>query len=246
MENEFTKEITALIDKYFNEKKISLEDIEAVIGHCSGYFAGKEISVNVFLKHFKLIDLSKEIEISDDETFDKISPSEHEDIKGKYNKIFDGTDLEAKVFEINGAAFNSLVKQYKSSKKYLDIYFILDSSGERNLMLKFTSESKGENFTLKNGDHQYIINKKNLQLADSESLLDLRNKFVVRYENEITRLPEKPHTILTRDELAEIKEVSGILKLYPCIDSTDRVSLTSEYNDASGGTNYGNRGSLYP
>ncbi len=181
-----------------------------------------------------------------DPIFHDITPSEHEDIKRKYNKIFDGTDLEAKVFEINGAAFNSLVKKYKSSKKYLDIYFILDSSGERNLMLKFTSEPKGENFTLKNGDHQYIINKKNLQLADSESLLDLRNKFVLRYENEITRLPEKPHTILTRDELAEIKEVSGILKLYPCIDSTDRVSLTSEYNDASGKTNYGNRGSLYP
>ncbi|MDR6922767.1 hypothetical protein [Chryseobacterium sp. 2987] len=181
-----------------------------------------------------------------DSVFQDIKPSEHEEIKGKYNKIFDGTDLEAKVFEINGSSFNALLKKYKSSKKYLDIYFILDGSGQRNLILKFTSEPIGENFTLKNGDHQYIINNKNLQLADSESLLDLSKKFIVRYENEIKRLPNKRHTILTRDELAKIKDVYGILKLYPCIDNTDKASLTSEYKDASGNTMYGNRGSLYP
>ncbi|WP_153397662.1 hypothetical protein [Chryseobacterium vaccae] len=178
-------------------------------------------------------------------TFGALDEDGHNSLRNDYDKIFNGSNLQTKVFEINSASFNEVVNKYNTSKKFLDIYFILDKTGQRNLMFKFTSEPKGENFVLKSGDHQYIIVNKDLQPADSEKLLDLNGKFETKYANELGLSPSQPTTILVRDVLADINDVYGTLKIYPCLDS-GRISLTSEYKDASGKTIYGNRGSLYP
>ncbi|KPE50380.1 hypothetical protein [Chryseobacterium indologenes] len=178
-------------------------------------------------------------------TFGTVDKDEHDSLKNDYDKIFNGSNLQTMVFEINSASFNEVVKKYKKSKKFLDIYFILDKAGQRNLMFKFTSEPKGKNFVLKSGDHQYIIVNKDLQPADSENLSDLNGKFETKYANELGLSPSKLTTILVRDVLADINDVYGTLKIYPCLDN-GRISLTSEFSDAGGKTVYGNRGSLYP
>jgi hypothetical protein len=69
MENKFTREVIALIDEYFNQEKISIQDLETIIEHCLGYLVEKNFSLNVFSKNFELNDLFDDGEVPDGDKY---------------------------------------------------------------------------------------------------------------------------------------------------------------------------------
>ena len=73
-------------------------------------------------------------------TFEKLPKEEYETYIVKYDKIFKNTDLKRKGFLINKASFDSVVKNVIGKKDFLDIYFIIDDLGERNIVFNFTNQ----------------------------------------------------------------------------------------------------------
>jgi len=182
-----------------------------------------------------------------DSTFEPISQIEYDTIRENYDLLFAETILKRKDFEIDKESFNKTIDLFRGNKKYVDIYFILDSEKKNNLVFKFTDKQDLiPNYLLENGDKQYIIEDKKLISADDQNLKKMVDDFTEKYIEQAQSLNNSLHTVVVRDIVDEIHTAHHNIILEPCINRTNRVSLATQMTNDSGTIEYFNRGALWP
>lgn len=180
-------------------------------------------------------------------TFESISLEEYEKIINNYDHYFKNTILKRKNFEIEKDSFNTIINKYRNTKKFLDIYFVLDKSGENNLVFKFTNnEDIKPDYLLKDGDDQYIIKNKTLTLINDENLENLVNNYQSKYKNVPNPSSYDKFTILVRDKITDVININHNIILEPCINNSKAISLAFQMKNTSGTIEYFNRGALWP
>jgi hypothetical protein len=183
-------------------------------------------------------------------TFEKLPKEEYETYIVKYDKIFKNTDLKRKGFLINKASFDSVVKNVIGKKDFLDIYFIIDDLGERNIVFNFTNQVDiVPKYKFDTSDEQYTLDKGILKRNDSFELEQHVKKYIDGYQSlDVVKqnLQGGKLTILSRDKVRNISNYATDFILEEIVNNQSKIALAFKVINENGETEFYNRGQQWP
>ncbi|MEG2077953.1 hypothetical protein [Chryseobacterium sp.] len=183
-------------------------------------------------------------------TFEKLPKEEYETYIVKYDKIFKNTDLKRKGFFINKASFDSVVKNVIGKKDFLDIYFIIDDLGERNIVFNFTNQVDiVPKYKFDTSDEQYTLDKGILKRNDSFELEQHVKKYIDEYQSLDAvkqNLQGGKLTILSRDKVRNISNYATDFILEEIVNNQSKIALAFKVINENGETEFYNRGQQWP
>ena len=183
-------------------------------------------------------------------TFEKLPKEEYETYIVKYDKIFKNTDLKRKGFFINKASFDSVVKNVIGKKDFLDIYFIIDDLGERNIVFNFTNQVDiVPKYKFDTSDEQYTLDKGILKRNDSFELEQHVKKYIDGYQSLDAvkqNLQGGKLTILSRDKVRNISNYATDFILEEIVNNQSKIALAFKVINENGETEFYNRGQQWP